>query len=202
MNFLLNNIRQIKIKHLLRLFIIGSIFIGSSYKLYSQSQIDSTKNVKIISNNQNAINLSASLGLGKEIGIIGSFEYESREWGKVMLRQELSYIGTQKYLLYGAILDLGIGYGYPVLRKNTHTLFINGYVTWYYSGLFSWADGQSAIIELEYRKKGKQRCLVIAPFFRYAATNQFISTYRAFDYSFGIRIGLAWQNTLNLKNNK
>ncbi len=178
----------------MRLFDIKVLFVifllvCSSYN--TQAQVGNNTTIDSVSN---YINYSFSLHIGKEIGFTGGIEYENHKWGKIMFRPELSYIGTQKYLLHGAILDFAIGYGYPVLKKNSHTIFINGYVTWYYSGLLSWADGQSAIIELEYRKKGKKRCLVIAPFFRYVATNQFISTYRAFDYSFGIRIGLTWQH--------
>jgi len=174
------------------LFVI-IIFTVISYNL--QAQINSSNNTKIDSVH-NSINLSMSIRIGKEIGFNAGIEYESSNWGKLIFRPELSYIGSQKYLLSGAILDFAIGYGYPVLKKKSHTLFINAYLTWYYSGLFTWADGQSAIIELEYRKKGKKRCFVIAPFFRYAATNQFISTYRAFDYSFGVRFGLLRQYSL------
>lgn len=177
------------------------LYIGH-YCAIAQTNIDSTNSVVTNKKESNFINLSASLRLGKEIGFIGGIEYENYKWGKVMLRPELAYIGTQNYLLHGAILDIGFGYGYPIFKKEAHTLFLNGYLTWYYSGLFSWADGQSAIIELEYRKKRKKRCFVIAPYFRYAATNQFISTYRAFDYSFGIRIGFTWQYPLKLKSNK
>lgn len=192
---------QTKLINIRVIFLFLIFNIGHSYAI-AQTNSDSSNHVVINTKKTNFLNLSTSLRIGKEIGFTGGLEYENQNWGKIMLRPELSYIGTQNYLLHGAILDLGIGYGYPVLRKNTNTLFINGYVTWYYSGLFSWANGQSAIIELEYRKKRKKRCLVIAPFFRYVATNQFISTYRAFDYSFGIRIGLAWQYTLKPKINE
>ena len=166
------------------------VFYIVNYSAIAQANSDSANSVVVNKKISNFINLSTSLRLGKEIGFNAGFEYETSKWGKFIIRPELCYIGSQNYLLNGAILDFAIGYGYPVLKKNTHTLFINGYLTWYYSGLFTWADGQSAIIELEYRKKGKKRYYIIAPFFRYVATNQFISTYRAFDYSFGVRIGI------------
>jgi len=179
--------------HRYRILFVTLLLIIGTNNLQAQSESSNivTKNKKY-----NFINTSLSLRIGKEIGFNVGIEYESHNWGKLILRPELSYIGSQKYLLNGFILDLAIGYGYPILKKNSHTLFINGYLTWYYSGLFTWADGQSAIIELEYRIKGKKRYYVIAPFFRYAATNQFISTFRAFDYSFGIRFGLLRQHAL------
>jgi hypothetical protein len=111
------------------------------------------------------INFSPNLILGDEVGLQARVEYEDQNIGKFMLNGELSFLSIQKseYLF----LDAGFGYGYPVMKSATKTLFFNGFLSFSGVGGFE-IDmlGPSIMAEMEYRKSYKNYLLSISPFYR------------------------------------
>ncbi len=178
-------------------FIVILILLVSGYGAEAQdhkSVSDTDYNYK----NKRSINISQSICLGREIGFNGSLEYENPDWGKLILRPQLSSMRSQNDVFNGVLMDFGIGYGYPLLKKEKHNLFANIYMTYFVCGTVGLVDGPSVVIEFEYRYKMKYNYLIIAPYYRSAYINNvaLVSEDKS-DFSYGFRIGIA--HNLELK---
>lgn len=98
------------------------------------------------------------------------------------------------------MLDLGVGYGYPLRYSKQSALFINSYLTFIQLGvpigMHGYEAGPSALIEFEYRKTWKNFSINIAPGVRYLHT---FSNYGGnFDNaSIRLRMGLMYSFSLN-----
>ena len=139
-----------------------------------------------------SVSISGTICLGKEIGFNGSVEYENVDWGKLIIRPQLSSLRSQNDVFNGILLDLGVGYGYQALRANKQSLYTNIYLTYLVCGTKGLVDGPSVIVELEYKLKLKHNYLIIAPYFRGAKINNaYLSSENKSDFSYGFRIGIA-----------
>lgn len=142
-----------------------------------------------------SINLKLGLKFGNEIGPTAKLEYENSNWGKIILHTEIA-----DYKLRMLIIDIGLGYGYPVLRSKGNALYFNSHVTFSELGLLSTEyAGPSALFELEYRKTWSRVSLFISPYYRqqllYDAQeytyNRNLKHY-LLDYTMGINVGISF----------
>jgi hypothetical protein len=102
------------------------------------------------------------------------------------------------------MLDLGEGYGYPLIYSNGHALFANGFLTFMQQtmpiGMALFRYGPTAKLEFEYRKTWNRFSVQVAPNYR-----QMVLFSKFMDYpwnidwrnSFGLRLGLMYSFTLN-----
>ncbi len=182
-----------KLKIILKTIALFFIFItyNASAQLMPDTLVEDNSNTNSCAK---YVNISTSLRLGYENGLNGGIEYENSLWGKVMLRPTLGAIHTERDLINGILADLSIGYGYPIIHKNNHTLFTNVYFSFLFYGLKTFKYANSGIFELEYRRRKNRTSFIIAPFIRYSSIEYSIhNTYDyTNDYSLGIRIGVAY----------
>lgn len=76
--------------------------------------------------NQNSININPGFVIGSELGTALRVEYEKGSSGKIMLNGLGGiYLQDGDFLMY----DLGLGYGYPVVKSKSNAFFINGFLT-------------------------------------------------------------------------
>ncbi len=150
-----------------------------------------------------SINIKFGLNLGNEIGPTFKVEYENRNWGKIILHSEIAV-----YMKSTLLTDIGIGYGYPVLRSKSSALYFNSHITWTELGLdVLQYEGPSAMFELEFRKKWLNLTFLAAPFFRQQllydveeySYNHNLS-HNLLEYTFGINLGFSCSFSLKKHN--
>lgn len=149
------------------------------------------------SNNKKSININPAIALGTEFGPSIRIEYENKDWGKLICDASAGIIlGGGDHLM----LDLGVGYGYPLRYSEKNSIFLNGYLSFIQLGvpigMHSYEAGPSALIEFEYRKTWNKFSINIAPGFRYL--HSFSSHGGHFNHgSARVRLGVMYSFNLN-----
>lgn len=101
---------------LLLLFLIPLFLLASGVKA-SANQNES---------NQKKITINPALNIGVESGLSFRLEWENAEQRKLIFNTDVGlFFQDDTYIM----LDLGLGYGYPLIYSNEHTLFANGFLT-------------------------------------------------------------------------
>ena len=145
----------------LNYFLTLTLFIFIPFKLlgFTNDSIITVDKVQYKS-----ININPSFVIGNEQGFSGRIEYENSNWGKLIFNTDLGIISNY---VGGLIIDLGLGYGYPVIYSKSTAVFINGQLTFISNGITETdKSGPTGLIEVEFRKSWKHISLDIAPNYR------------------------------------
>ncbi len=174
--------------------LIGLLILSPSFILFGadkQPKIDSTFK---------SINISPSIVVGSEIEISFRGEFENSERGKLLFSGTAGLFNFDEYIM----LDIGLGYGYPIKKSANYKIYLNGLCTYNYqavpTGLPNERHGVTGLVELEFLKTWNKLSLSIAPFYRRSELKGITyfsdKTFNGYN-SVGVRIGMIYRFKLN-----
>jgi hypothetical protein len=160
---------------------------------------DSINKVDVIQNK--SINVNPAIVIGNEIGLSARIEYEKSSFGKLFLTGSAGLLfNSNSYLM----LDLGFGYGYPMISSKNNSLYLSSQLSMITLGqpvgLPNSDFGSTGLIEVEYRKKWSNFSICFSPYLRglllfHKSFGSDNTTTKGL-VDFGLRIGCAYNFSL------
>ncbi len=166
-----------------------TLLLGGLFSWCASAKNNKPKNEEPV---QKSINIGAHLVGGSEIGPSFRTEYENSNWGKI--------IASGQYAIYhplnkNVMMDIGIGYGYPVLYLGNKSLFVNGLFT---GALLTHPDnndskfGASGLAEIEYRHRWSNFSFCVAHTTRLLHSSDYEIEDKLITFSWGIKVGIIY----------
>jgi hypothetical protein len=150
---------------------------------------------------QKSININPAIVVGNEKGLSVRIEYEKSNFGKLFITGAAGLLSnSDSYIM----LDIGLGYGYPIMSSKRNSIYLNSQLSMITlgqpMGLGGSYLGPTGLIELEYKKKWNNFSISFAPYLRglYLFHNSFGSNNTTTNglVDFGLRIGCAYNFSL------